>query len=165
MADRIITSFERRDFESGELKRSEKEQSWKTHEPDFVKLYMAAWCEFKNIKGINTSFLYALLPYMGYADGDQLIYTNNAIKKEIGKKLGWSEKTVTNRASLELQKLCKSNILHKIENGKYMVNPELVGHGKWKDIRKCIAKFNLSTGKTSLEMDQKETENFWEKIG
>ena len=118
-------------------------------EPDFVKLYINAWCEFKQVKGINTAFLLHLLPSMTYANNGQFIFTNAALKRQIAEELNWSIKTACNRGATELKKLCNAGILKKIENGKYQVNPELIGKGEWKDIRKLRATFNLENGEVT----------------
>lgn len=125
-------------------------------EPKYIKLYLNAWCDFKEIKGINIAFLYYLLPAMTYASEHQTIYTNSAMKKNIAKNLGWSEKTATQRASLEIRKLCKAGVLKKIQNGEYQVNPELIGKGDWKDIRKLRATFNLENGEVTHFYENKQ---------
>lgn len=120
-------------------------------EPDYVKLYIRAWCVFKDIKGVNTSFLYSLLPFMTYAKNDQVIYLNSELKYDIAKKLNWSEKYALDRFNKEIKKLLNTNILKKIGRGKFQVNPELIGKGEWKDIAKLRATFNLSNGKVTHE--------------
>ena len=131
---------------------------FRSEEPDYVKLYIKAWCEFKEIKGINTAFLYQLLPSMTYAQHGQIIYTNSAMKKNIAKCLKWSEKTACQRASLEIRKLCDAGILRKIQNGEYQVNPELIGKGEWKHIKLLRATFNLETGEVTHFYEQSEEE-------
>lgn len=118
-------------------------------EPDYVKLYIDAWCAFKQVKSINTSFLYQLLPSTTYAGEGQYIFVNAALKRDIGQRLNWSAKTAVNRASGELTKLCSAGVLRKVENGKYQVNPELIGKGSWRDVRKLRATFNLEDGSVS----------------
>ncbi len=148
MAEKIITETTRYDYESGEIVRSEKQQAYKSDEPDYVKFYIRAWCDFKAIKGINTNFLYSILPYMSYANEElgQIISLSTFIKEQIAQKLGWKATTVRNRFADEFAKLCKQNVLKRVGKNAYQVNPELIGKGQWKDIRKLKATFNLETG-------------------
>lgn len=115
-------------------------------EPDFVKLYINAWCIFKDIKGINTGFLYQLLPYMTYAHSKQLIIVNSYVKEEVARALNWSLNSYQPRFSKEISKLKKNNVFKEVGIGTYQVNPELIGKGDWKDIRKLRATFNLENG-------------------
>ena len=156
MAEKFITTIERKDFESGELKRISKEQTYKTEEPDYVKLYIEAWCVFKEIKGINNTLLYEILPYMSYAKNGQRIFLNSALKREIAEKLGWSDKTALARFGNEITKLCKAQILKRTGTSTYAVNPELIGKGHWSEIKALRATFNLETGKVSCEYDPEQ---------
>ena len=156
MAEKFLTIIERRDFENGELKQTTRESTLKTEEPDFVKLYIKAWCVFKNIKGINSNFLYALLPYMTYAKNGQKIFLNPALKREVGESLGWSEKTVLNRFDQETKKLIKNKVLKRLKGGCVAVNPELIGKGNWSEIRALRATFNIETGEVFCEYDPEQ---------
>lgn len=112
-------------------------------EPDYVKLYVKAWCEFKDIKGINSAFLVQLLPYMTYARQGQVIFLAPLLKREIAEQLGWAESDALNRCNKELKKLVKCGILSHVGTNAYAVNPELVGKGNWADIKTLRATFSV----------------------
>lgn len=126
MADKIIHSSVTNDYENGKLKRKEEEFTIKSQEPDYVKLYVKAWCAFKDIKGINMAFLTALLPYMSYATTGQKIYFNPALKDELCRQLGWSKKSGKTRVNVELDRLKKAGIIKRTAASTYAVNPELL---------------------------------------
>lgn len=134
---------------TGVVLEESKQKIIKTEEPDYVKFYIKAWCAFKNIKSFNNSFFFALLnnASLMYADKGQLLLLNTYIKRQVGKDLNWSEKTVLNRFNQEIKKLTDSQLLSRIELNVYRVNPELIGKGQWKDIKKLRPIFNLETGK------------------
>ena len=150
MTNVIFEEKETVDRDTGEIIRESTTVSRiKSNEPDYVKLYIKAWCDFKEIKGINTSFLYQLLPYMTYATESQLLILSSYVKEEIAKTLGWSLNTYQQRFSRELKKLVKAGVISHIKTSTYQVNPELIGKGEWKDIRNLRATFNLSNGEVT----------------
>ena len=112
-------------------------------EPDYVKLYVSAWVAFKNVKGVNTSLVVQLLPFMAYADKRQVLFLNSAVKRMIARRLGWSEPTALKRFAAELRKLENAKILIHADRDMWVVNPELVGRGSWRDIRQLRATFNV----------------------
>lgn len=126
-------------------------------EPDYVKLYVRAWIEFKEIKGINSSLLAHLLPYVTYARQGQRIILSPILKREIAHELGWAEKTALQRFNNELRKLCAQGVLRNVGENTYAVNPELVGKGSWADIKLLRATFNVigpKAGKVTVETDR-----------
>ena len=155
MADNFYYE-ERTDPKTGEIIRRNYATHFRSDEPNHVKIYLDMWCIVKEIKGINTNFLYCLLPYMTYADpfskqfGDiavsdediatlgQVITLNKWVREQIGIKLNWSTKgnSLKSRFSNELNKLCKAKVLRKICNNTYQVNPAVIGKGTWSQIRR-----------------------------
>ncbi len=157
MSTKIIHSSVTRDYENGEIKREEKQYTRVSEEPDYVKLYVKAWCAFRDIKGVNMAFLTAIIPYMSYAKDGQVIFFNSTLKRRIGAALGWSEKSVLNRVNVELVKLQKANVIRGIDGNRsntYQVNPELFGKGEWKDISKLVVSFHLSDGKIDIKEEE-----------
>ena len=146
MPTAIMEKQETKDLMTGEITES-TERVYSTtrlpEEPKFIKLYLNAWCAFKDIKGVNNSFLFQCLQYMTYAAEQQVISFSPFIKKQIARNLNWSEKTALNRCNLEIRKLTKANIFKSLGDGAYQVNPQLVGKGYWKDIYKLQATFNV----------------------
>lgn len=137
------------DTETGEVLRSETIATIKSEEPDYVKLYIKAWCEFKQVKGINNQVLLEILPYMTYASEGQIIGFTPVIKRQIAKKLGWKESNALSRFNHEIKKIEKAGVVTNIGYSTYAVNPQLIGKGSWKDIRKLRATFDLETGEVT----------------
>lgn len=157
MATKIIHSSVTKDYESGELKHEERQYTRTSDEPDYVKLYVKAWCVFREIKGINMAFLTSIIPYMSYAKDGQVIFFNSTLKRRIGTSLGWSEKSILNRVNVELAKLQKANVIHAVDGKRsntYQVNPELFGKGEWKDISKLVVSFHLHDGKIDIAEEE-----------
>lgn len=155
MSDKIIRSETFVNYETGEVKTVEKQATIKSQEPDYVKLYVKAWCAFRDVRNVNMSLLTALLPYMSYAKDGQKIFLNSMLKREIAKELGWSEKTAIQRFDVELTRLKKANVVRPIGRGSYQINPELFGKGEWKDISKLVVSFHLSDGTIDIKEEEK----------
>lgn len=134
------------DGESGEVVQQETQVTFRTTEPDYVKLYIDAWCAFRDIKKVNSTFLYCILPYMTYAEEGQIIGLTSLAKRRIARKLEWKEQYALQNCAKELRKLCVAGILKKIDASNFIVNPDLIGKGEWKDIKNLRATFVLSTG-------------------
>ncbi len=132
-------------MEVKDYKQYEHRVSKLPDEPNYIKLYIKSWCAFKQVKQVNQNFLFQCLQYMTYADDrqGQTIYFNPALKRNIAHSLGWSEKTGAARVNNEIKKLVKANIFKWIDYGSYQVNPQLVGRGRWQDVYKLQATFNL----------------------
>lgn len=142
------------DSDSGELLDEKVRIREAEAEPDYVKLYIRAWLDFKEIKSVNTVFLAHLLPYMTYANKKQRIYLAPPLKREIAEELGWSPKTALNRFNQELRKLVRKGVLSHVGESAYQVNPELVGKGSWADIKELRATFHVigeDAGKVDVE--------------
>lgn len=139
-------------------------------EPQYVKLYVRAWCEFKGLEKLRPSdkdVLIRLLSIMTYAkmqnvideDGNvhdrgwgQLVYTNSELKRSIAAELGVKETTVNNA----LSHLTKAEVIRRVGLGTYQVNPQLVGKGSWPDIKKLRATFIVAgpnAGKVEVETE------------
>ena len=157
------------DSSTGEIIEEWSQARWKNEEPPYVKLYIEAWCVFKNMKGVNASLLYLLLPHMQYAAGEdgQTLTLAAAQKKRIAEKLGWGMGSYIQRFSKEMKKLCDAGALVKLGQNYYRVNPELIGRGEWKDIRRLKPQFDLETGKVAphgfrAEERQPKRNGHWE---
>lgn len=150
VVDRVI------DSDTGELVDEQVTMRQTEQEPDYVKLYVRAWCDFKDIKGVNSAFLAHLLPYMTYAAQGQVIYLAPPLKRVIATELGWSQKSALNRFNQELRKLVSRGVLSHVGESTYQVNPELVGKGSWADIKALRATFHVvgpDAGKVDVESE------------
>lgn len=135
------------DTTTGEIINEETVKEWivPREEPDYVKLYFNAVLEFNEVSCANTPVLMALLRYMTYADdeeGGQIIYLNQALRKRICNKLEIKESTLKSN----LSKLCKGNILKRLENNTYQANPFIFGKGDWASIKNVRASFDWEHG-------------------
>lgn len=151
--ERTVDSF------SGEVLSQTVTTREKSDEPDYVKLYIAAWASFKDLKGVNSAFVAKLLPFMAYANQKQVLALNSAIKRMIAADLGWSEKTALKRFSTELKLLEKAGVLVHVGRDMWCVNPELVGKGSWHDIKALRATFEVigpKAGTVTVETDRDE---------
>jgi hypothetical protein len=101
-------------------------------EPPFVKLYMDAISVIANINKSCGRVLLEFLPYMTFADDGNLINTNIYYKEKISKKLNLS----INRIDHILGYLCKAKVLKRQASSIYLVNPQYIAKGSWKDIQK-----------------------------
>ena len=129
--------------EEGEVVSSKT--AYKTQdEPDFVKLYIDCVFTVKGVKkGFNPIFV-AFLEYMSYSDvngdfGGQLIFVNKAMKAAIAKKVGLSIVSVNNA----ITDFVKKGLFKRVDVGTYQVNPNIVGRGKWSDIKNIRATFDF----------------------
>ena len=126
-------------------------------EPDFVKLYIDCVFTVKGVKkGFNPIFV-AFLEYMSYSDanneyGGQLIFVNKAMKTAIAKKVGLSLVSVNNA----ITDFVKKGLFKRIDVGTYQVNPNIVGRGKWSDIKNIRATFDF--GNKDIVADIVKTE-------
>ena len=113
-------------------------------EPDFVKLYIDCVFTVKGVKkGFNPIFV-AFLEYMSYSDinsqyGGQIIYVNKAMKAAIAQKVGLSLVSVNNA----ITDFVKNGIFKRVDVGTYQVNPNIVGRGKWSNIKNIRATFDF----------------------
>lgn len=146
--------------DTGEIKETHTQQFNvipSSDEPEYVKLYVRAWCDFKGIDSLRPSdrtVLVRLFNVMTYAKArsvvdehgnvhdegwGQIIYTNAELKRSIARETGLQYATV-NTAFTHLK---KAGVLRRVGTGTYQVNPELVGKGKWSEIKKLRATFNV----------------------
>ena len=132
-------------------------------EPDFVKLYIDCVFTVKGVKkGFNPIFV-AFLEYMSYSDtnnehGGQLIFVNKAMKAAIAKKVGLSLVSVNNA----ITDFVKKGLFKRVDVGTYQVNPNIVGRGKWSDIKNIRATFDFGNKDIVADIVRTEEENMTE---
>lgn len=135
------------DLKTGEVLKSESLKEWSVprEEPDYIKLYLNAVLEFRDVSCSNTPTLMALMKYMSFADdenGGQMIILNKYVKNRIADELGIKQDTLRKN----IEKLCFGRILRKIETNTYQVNPYLIGKGDWNSIKNLRASFDWENG-------------------
>lgn len=132
-------------------------------EPDFVKLYIDCVFTVKGVKkGFNPIFV-AFLEYMSYSDsnddfGGQLIFVNKAMKAAIAKKVGLSLVSVNNA----ITDFVKKGLFKRVDVGTYQVNPNVVGRGKWSDIKNIRATFDFANKEIVADIVKAEEDNMTE---
>ncbi len=125
------------------------------NEPDYIKVYkyVNTLFAFKGIKQSLTPFIIEISNHMTYAKEGQIVNLNRTTKAMIAGNLGVSEKRV-NQVITELRSF---DILRKIQNGVYSVNPYIVARGSWADVRKLQTHFDFMTGEMTTVANVKDT--------
>lgn len=142
---------------------SSKEVYKTQDEPDFVKLYIDCVFTVKGVKkGFNPIFV-AFLEHMSYSDsyneyGGQLIYVNKAMKTSIAKKVGLSLVSVNNA----ITDFVKKGLFKRVDVATYQVNPNIVGRGKWADIKNIRANFDFRNKEIVADIVKVEEEDMTE---
>lgn len=132
-------------------------------EPGFVKLYIDCVFTIKGVKkGFNPIFV-AFLEHMSYSDvnaeyGGQIIYVNKAMKAAIANKVGLSIVSVNNA----ITDFVKKGLFKRVAVGTYQVNPNIVGLGKWADIRNIRATFDFGSREIVADIVKAEEEDMTE---
>jgi hypothetical protein len=98
-------------------------------EPAYVKLYLA---DIGKLKGLNQSegdLMKELVRNMGY---NNMIPLYKPIKELIAKKIPMNYNTL----EAAIKKLKEKGVLIPKARGIYIMDPNIFGRGKWKDIKK-----------------------------
>lgn len=124
------------------------------NEPDYIKIYkyVNTLFAFKGIKQSLTPFIIEISNYMTYAKDGQIVNLNKVTKSAIAENLGVSIK----RLDQVISELKNYDILRKIQNGVYGVNPYICARGSWSDIRKLQAHYDFVSGEMTTATDSKD---------
>lgn len=124
------------------------------NEPDYVKFYryVNTLFAFKGIKTSLTPFIIEISNHMTYAKEGQIVNLNKITKTMIADNLQVSIK----RLDQVIAELKKVDILRKIQNGVYSVNPYIVARGTWADIRSLQTQFDYNSGEMLAIADIKD---------
>lgn len=122
-----------------------------SNEPDYIKLYkyVNTLFAFKGIKTSLTPFIIEISNHMTYAKDGQIVNLNRVTKTTIAENLNVTIK----RIDQVIAELRKCDILRKIQNGVYSVNPYIVARGSWADIRELQMHFDYKTGEMTTIAD------------
>ena len=90
---------------------------------------------------------------MTYAKEGQIVNLNKVTKSMIAENMGVSIK----RLDQVIAELRDFDILRKIQNGVYSVNPYIVARGAWADIRKLQMQYDFMTGEMTTVANIKDT--------
>lgn len=111
-------------------------------EPTYIKLYIEQWIVTMTGKPSAASeVLLALISCgMTYANDNQVVYATAYNKQIVATKTGLNLRTVDNT----IQKLVKIGALKRLARATYAVNPNLLGYGKWRDIKALQVNWTFS---------------------
>ena len=139
--------------ETGETVTTRREENTMTvlKEPPYIKLYIQDMLYLRKVPKSLTEFTYALLKRLRYAsdeEGPLCIILSSYVKKQILAELKFEKMGTINSY---LYKLCKFDILKRIDTNTYQFNPFIFGRGEWKDISniRVTWDYNLIEGTTN----------------
>ena len=116
-------------------------------EPEYVKLYIKTVGVFTDLKGTSSRLFYELAKRMEYANKEQIVFLNPQLRKFIQDDMG-IKKSAFDKALRELR---EKELIRRVANNTFAVNPTYVGKGGWSDIKKLRASFDFITG--NIETD------------
>lgn len=124
------------------------------NEPEYVKIYkyVNTLFAFKGIKQSLTPFIIEISNHMTYAKEGQIVSLNKITKAKIADNMGVSIK----RLDQVISELKSYDILRKIQNGVYSVNPYIVARGNWADIRKLQTHYDFMSGEMTTVANIKD---------
>lgn len=150
------------DSQTGELLHHEHSSKTKTSsEPDYVKLYYKVMLAANQIEEIPLEFLLALSCEIGFSNGSNKVYffNNGITRANICKICSIGD----NMCSKYIKRCVEKGILFQTNvRGTYEVNPWMIAKGKWDNIKKLQAEFELINGiwkRTILEGEEDGSEN------
>ena len=124
-----------------------------------AKFNIQNWQKLTSQKSVNMKFLCELLPHFSNAKEEQMLFLTPTLKKKIGKKLGWKEETCLNRCSVELNKLRSLEVVTRVDQQVYQLNPNFIGLGEDSDINKLKDSFEVKEArkkKTAVKAPESE---------
>lgn len=124
-------------------------------EPDYVKLYLDTVLTFNSLPITLNPILNELLKRMTYADDEQTIAINKAIKEKIAAKCG----ITTKRVQQVISQLTKKGVFVQIARGYYRVNPYVFGRGSWRDIQNIRATFDFAKHTINADIIQEQEDD------
>lgn len=154
--------------ENGELlKYSENTTYNMGTEPPYVKLYLDTILYLKDLPKGHNPVLMGILKRLPWANQEQGMAINAALKRVIAKEINCSVSRINNA----ITDFVKGELLYRMDTGLYRVNPNLFGRGEWADIAKLRLEITFDArGKTIMgEIERKnkngkETEQFTEQL-
>ena len=118
------------------------------NEPDYVKLYLADVAKLHRCGKPAQDALACLLQHMNY---DNVIHLVKYTRDQICECCGLSD-THLRKVISELKE--KEILLPITQRGTYLVNPYLIGKGKWKDIEKLRLTITYSEKGRTFNVDR-----------
>ena len=126
---------EKIDYVTGEvIEHSRSSFTMKEQEPPFVKLYISHITSIYDLPKNSSPVLLEIAKRIGY---DNIICINKFIREAIAKACGMKEHSIANLMS----KYVKANILQRVGQATYMLDPNLFAKGAWQDIKLMRAEY------------------------
>lgn len=145
--------------EFGEVKHLEQTLIFKLQnvsESSFIKTYLESCQVFLSIKSGTLKILFEIFSLVQYNTNQ--VDLNASIKSDIAKKLGFKEQTIRNAIS----ELSKHQILIRISNNRFILNPFYFAKGEWRSIKKIRENLTVDfspEGKIRYTLKKTNTEN------
>lgn len=138
------------DNETGEIVSSKVFKSMTVDaEPAFVKLYVEDIVKFNGLPPSASKVFNLMLRHMSY---------NNIIPCFMPMKKLWATELKISMVTINesIWKLYTSGFLIRYDRGLYIANPNIVGRGKWEDIKKLrmIIEYDEKNGRVIVGMDK-----------
>ena len=121
---------------NGEIQEVNKKVQFQYEkEPAYVKLYIADLMLLNGLPKSHTTVLYGLFKYMRYADEEngQVVVVSSYIKNQIVKN-NPNEIQNVQTVSNAISNLKRKGILIEVGRAAYLINPNVIGKGDWRDI-------------------------------
>lgn len=133
---KVIYSSEINKYDNdGELTETQtKEVIKEKNEPEYIKMYINTVLSLSDSPKTLNGVLYHILTRLEYADkkNGSFMLINGYIKKQIAADLKVTVDTVNHC----IIKLKKRNVIKRIQQSTYIVNPDYFSKGSWSDIKK-----------------------------
>lgn len=123
------------DYGTGEVtEHSRSAFTTKEQEPPYVKLYLSHITSIYELPKNSSPVLLEIAKRIGY---DNIICINKFIREAIAKSCGMKEHSIANLMS----KYVKADLLQRLGQSTYMLNPNLFAKGAWQDIKLMRAEY------------------------
>ena len=118
------------DRQSGEIIIDKTVKSYKVNaEPSFVKMYVDDVAKLNRLGKTASSLLFSMVKRVGY---DSVIALSLHVKREMALEMGIkSVQTIDNT----IGELISNEVMTRMCQGTYMLNPNYFAKGSWKDVR------------------------------
>lgn len=133
-------------------------------ENKIVKFDVENWQKLTLKKNINNKFLFQLIPFFKSAKDDQVVFIYPKIKKQIAEKMGWNETNYLSRCSCELNRLRDAEVITRLDQSVYQLNPNYIGIGDDEAIEKLKQTFEIKKPRQKKSKFKTETETSSKEI-
>ena len=143
--------------ENGNMLKYDKNTTYNMgSEPPYVKMYLDTILYLKDLpKGYNP-VLASILKRLPWANQEQGIAINAAVKRLMAKEINCSVSRINNA----ITDFVKGELLYRMDTGLYRVNANLFGRGEWADIAKLRLDVTFdANGKTIMGEVERKNKN------